>query len=146
MHGCGDNQPNVQKSKIQSYSAQHCTINFKCTFKYFPKIERPRALSSRAGVSLFTAVKKVTPIAPSTGCGIRPVPNKNQKIRPRLGTRSNVASDYVISKELSGVSRKENPPPSYGLLDNRASVAGPETSRRNSWGSASERDTVKERK
>ena len=24
-HGSGDNQPNVQKSKIQSYSVEHCT-------------------------------------------------------------------------------------------------------------------------
>ena len=27
MHGSGDNQPNVQKSKIQSYSVEHCTRN-----------------------------------------------------------------------------------------------------------------------
>ena len=26
MHGSGDNQPNVQKSKIQSYSVEHCII------------------------------------------------------------------------------------------------------------------------
>ena len=26
MHGSGDNQPNVQKSKIQSYSVEHCTF------------------------------------------------------------------------------------------------------------------------
>ena len=25
MHGSGDNQPNVQKSKIQFYSVEHCT-------------------------------------------------------------------------------------------------------------------------
>jgi len=25
MHGSGDNQPNVHKSKIQSYSVEHCT-------------------------------------------------------------------------------------------------------------------------
>ena len=25
MHGSGDNQPNVQKSKIQSYSVEHCS-------------------------------------------------------------------------------------------------------------------------
>ena len=31
----------------------------------------------KAGVSLFTAVNKVTPIAPPTGCGIWPVPNRN---------------------------------------------------------------------
>ena len=28
MHGSGDNQPNVQKSKIQSYSVEHCTPVF----------------------------------------------------------------------------------------------------------------------
>ena len=31
----------------------------------------------KEGVSLFTAVMQVTPIAPPTGCGIRPVPNRN---------------------------------------------------------------------
>ena len=30
MHGSGDNQPNVQKSKIQSYSVEHC-INANAT-------------------------------------------------------------------------------------------------------------------
>ena len=27
MHGSGDNQLNVQKSKIQSYSVEHCTFS-----------------------------------------------------------------------------------------------------------------------
>ena len=31
----------------------------------------------KAGYPLFTAVTQVTPIAPPTGCGIRPVPNRN---------------------------------------------------------------------
>ena len=31
----------------------------------------------KTGVSLFTAVTQGTPIAPPTGCGIRPVPNRN---------------------------------------------------------------------
>ena len=33
--------------------------------------------ASKRDVSLFTAVAQVTPIAPPTGCGIRPVPNRN---------------------------------------------------------------------
>ena len=34
MHGSGDDQPNVQKSKIQSYSVEHCTPNEKQTSDY----------------------------------------------------------------------------------------------------------------
>ena len=33
MHGSGDYQPNVQKSKIQSYNVEHCTLQKHMPFK-----------------------------------------------------------------------------------------------------------------
>ena len=37
-------------------------------------------MMSKRVYSLFTAVHKATPIAPPTGCGIRPVPNRNLSV------------------------------------------------------------------
>ena len=59
----------AKQAKVSS-RGQSRTASAKLSYQYDVK----------AGVSLFTAVNKVTPISPPTGCGIRPVPNRNHYI------------------------------------------------------------------
>ena len=65
MHGSGDNQPNVQKSKIQSYSVEHCTIlGFMMSFGLRPRkhisntrmVQLPYPLLTSHGTTITCAV------------------------------------------------------------------------------------------
>ena len=46
MHGSGDNQPNVQKSKIQSYSVEHCM----CEVNEIPEVFGSVGWQFRSGI------------------------------------------------------------------------------------------------